>query len=275
MQRFFENYSSGLSFLAVILAVVFVQVTVSLHDRATWSGEAAPETWRAAAKSSDIFKVPGYNIAYWGRPDATYSKYATRKRRTPIAVVVHHTRAKPVKNLVTYGHYSDPSRGGGAFGYHFYVGRDGNIVQGAPLTRRTNHIKFRTNKQRKKTARYLWSGNTIGISLVGGCDPLFRPDWRAWKRCTEEYITEAQLKAGLALVRALQAKFNMPCGAVYGHGDLQFDRQSFEGKRLSRLTRRVCRLEQPSPPLPTARKPSQSPSTTAAKAGDEGTPSGS
>jgi len=273
MQRYFEKFSSGLSVFAVILAVVFVQVSVSLHDRATWSGEAAPKAWGAAANAADIFNVPGYDVAYWGRPDASYSKYATRKRRKPVAVVVHHTRAKPVKNMVTYGHYSDPARGGGAFGYHFYVGRDGNIVQGAPLTRRTNHIKFRTNKQRRKTARHLWSGNTIGISLVGGCDPLFRPDWQAWNRCTEEYITENQLKAGLALVRALQAKFDMPCGAVYGHGDLQFDRESFEGTRLSRLTRRVCRLELPAPPLPVASIPQQA--TAAAKAETEASPSDS
>ena len=35
----------------------------------------------------------------------------------------------------------------------------------------------------------------------------------------------------------------MKCEEVYGHGDLQFDRQNFEGVRLSRLSRRVCELE--------------------------------
>jgi len=250
MQRYLSAYSSGLSYSAVILILVFVCVTVSFHHRATWSGEAAPDTWTTQAKHDDIFVVPGREVAYWGRPDVPYSKYATKKRRKPIAVVVHHTRVRPVKSLVTYGHYSDPSRGGAAFGYHFYVGREGHIVQGAPLSRRTNHIKFSNNKQRRKTARHLWSGNTIAVSLVGGCDALLRPDWRAWQSCTEEYITEKQLKAGLAVVRSLQAKFGMKCSAVYGHGDLQFDREGFEGTRLSRLARRVCRLEQPAPPLP-------------------------
>ncbi|MGI9479339.1 MAG: peptidoglycan recognition protein family protein, partial [Hyphomicrobiaceae bacterium] len=163
--------------------------------------------------------------------------------RKPVAVVVHHTSAKPVKNLVTYGHVGDASRGGASFGYHFYVGRDGHIVQGAPLGRRTNHIKFKTNKQRRGTAKHLWSGNTIGVSLVGGCDPLMRPDWRVWRRCSEEFVTKAQLRAGLAVIRALQAKFEMHCAAVFGHGDLQFDRRSFEGVRLSRLARRVCAIE--------------------------------
>ena len=243
MKRFLENYSAGLSFLTVVICLVAVWWTVEMRGRATWSGEPAPPTWIEKAKAEDVFAITGHDVAYWGKPDAAYSKYATRKRRKPVAVVVHHTGARPVKSLVTYGHYSDPSRGGGAFGYHFYVGRDGHIVQGAPLTRRTNHIKFRTNKKRRDAAKHLWSGNTIGVSLVGGCDPMMRPDWRARGRCVSEFITDKQLRAGLAVVRALQDKFGMACGAVWGHGDLQFDRQSFEGVRLSRLSRRVCELE--------------------------------
>ena len=58
-------------------------------------------------------------------------------------------------------------------------------------------------------------------------------------------------RAGLAVVRALQRKFAMKCDQVFGHGDLQFDRQSFEGVRLSRLARRVCALEEAiEPPKP-------------------------
>ena len=243
MKRFIENYSAAMSCLVVVLCAIVVALTLYLDERATWSGEAAPATWTELAKSDDIFTVTGHKVAYWADPKAVYSKYATRKRRKPVAVVVHHTSAKPVKNLVTYGHIGDARRGGASFGYHFYVGRDGNIVQGAPLSRRTNHIKFKTNKQRREVAKHLWSGNTIGVSLVGGCDPLMRPDWRVWRRCSEEFVTKAQLRAGLAVIRALQEKFEMQCDAVFGHGDLQFDRRSFEGVRLSRLARRVCAIE--------------------------------
>lgn len=244
MRRFIENYSAALSCLLLIFCAIGFALTAHLDGRATWSGHAAPAAWVDAAKSDDIFEMASHKIAYWGDPDAVYSKYATRKRRKPIAVVVHHTSAKPVQSLVTYGHVSDANRGGASFGYHFYVGRDGHIVQGAPLSRRTNHIKFKTNKQRRETAKHLWSGNTIGVSLVGGCDPLMRPDWKAWKRCTGEFVSKVQLRAGLAVIRALQAKFGMKCDAVYGHGDLQFDRRSFEGVRLSRLARRVCTIEE-------------------------------
>lgn len=243
MKRFLENYSAALSFLTVVVFVSSVFVLIVLDGRATWSGGPAPAAWSEAANPDDIFTIPGREVVYWGDPEAKYSKYATRKRRRPVAVIVHHTSAKPVENLVKYGHISDPNRGGASFGYHFYVGRDGHIVQGAPLSRRTNHIKFSTNKQRRGIAKHLWSGNTIGVSLIGGCDPLMRPDWRAWSRCSGEFVTKKQLRAGLAVVRALQQKFEMKCDQVFGHGDLQFDRRSFEGVRLSRLSRRVCELE--------------------------------
>lgn len=253
MKRFLENYSSFLSFLAVAVFAFGIWSMQYLAGRATWSGEAAPVAWSEGAKADDVFQIEGHTISYWGDPEARYSSYATRKRRPPVAIVVHFTAAKPVKNLVTYGHVSDPNRGGASFGYHFYIGRDGHIVQGAPLSRRTNHIKFKTNKKRRDTARHLWSGNTLAVSLVGGCDPLMRPRWGAWQQCSEEYVTGEQLQAGLTLIRALQAKFALKCDEVYGHGDLQFDRESFEGMRLSRLARGACPEEDEvaaMPPVP-------------------------
>lgn len=239
-RRFVARCSSGLSVFVMLLAGVAGYVTHVLGTRAIWSGEAAPNAWRAAADPDDVFAVDGRTIAYWGDPDARYSSYATRKRRPPVAIVVHYTAAKPVKNLVAYGHMSDANRGGASFGYHFYIGRDGEIVQGAPLSRRTNHIKFKTNKMRRETAQHLWSGNTIAVTLVGGCDPLMRPRWGEWQRCSEEFVTGAQLEAGMAVIEALQAKFELRCEEVYGHGDLQFDRESFEGFRLSRMVRAGC-----------------------------------
>jgi hypothetical protein len=232
--------STALSYLVIGLIAVGVYVTDLLDGRARWSGEDAPRAWAKAAGSGDIFSMGAREIAYWGDPKARYSKYATRAKRDPVAVVIHHTAVKPVKNLVNYGHISDPNRGGASFGYHFYIGRDGHIVQGAPLSRRTNHIKFKTNKRRKPTALHLWSGNTIAVTLVGACDPLMRPRWRDWHECSDEFISKAQLEAGLAVVRALQFQFGIKCAEVYGHGDLQIDRQSFEGEQLSRLAREGC-----------------------------------
>jgi len=239
-RRWLDASSIALSWVTIFVVAAGLAFQSFLDRRARWSGEAAPGAWLAAAKADDRLELAGREIAYWGNPEARYSRYATRSKKRPVAIVVHYTSAKPVKSLVDYGHMRDMGRGGASFGYHFYVGRDGGIVQGAPLSRRTNHIKFRTNPRRTETARYLWSGNTIGVSLVGGCDPLMRPNFRTWRYCSEEFVTERQLQAGLAVIQALQVRYGMRCEEVYGHGDLQTDRQSFEGYRLSRLARAGC-----------------------------------
>jgi N-acetyl-anhydromuramyl-L-alanine amidase AmpD len=259
--RWLSAASTALSWLTILVVAGGFAFQKFLDGRARWSGEAAPAAWLAAASSDDRMILEGREITYWGNPEARYSRYATRSKKKPVAIVVHYTSAKPVRSLVDYGHRRDMGRGGASFGYHFYIGRDGAIVQGAPLTRRTNHIKFRTNPRRTETARYLWSGNTIGVSLVGGCDPLMRPNLETWRYCSEEFVTAKQLEAGLAVIRALQARYGMRCTEVYGHGDLQTDRQNFEGYRLSRLARAECDVPQAPVPRP--------PTTEAAVKGDK------
>jgi len=224
--------------------LVVISTAVSWHHldgRARLISVAPPVDWRAAAKPEDLLEVPGRRIAYWGDPTARYSVSGSKRQKKPVAVVVHFTGARPVLDLVAYGHRRDFSRGGHAFGYHFYIGRGGGIVQGAPLSRRTNHIKSSRRSQRRSAARHLWSGNTIGVSLVGGCDPLLRFNWRRWRQCSGEYVTNAQLRAGLAVVRAIQARYGIPCSQVYGHGDLQRDRATFEGALLTALARKTCK----------------------------------
>ena len=67
-----------------------------------------------------------------------------------------------------------------------------------------------------------------------------RPSWRRLARCSDEYTTKRQLRAGLASIRALQARYDIDCGEVYGHGELQTDRAAFEGATLTRLARETC-----------------------------------
>lgn len=235
---------SGLSFAfsaaLLVLAVLVPVVGHYLGGRALLEARPAPAEWIKAAEASDMLEVPGYPVAYWAKPDGRYSVGGTLRQSKPQAVVVHYTYVRPVLAVVASGHRRDFSRGGHVYGYHFYVGRGGGIVQGAPLSKRTNHIKSKARPQRKPVARHLWSGNTIALSLVGGCDALLRPSWRRWGMCAEEYVTEAQLKAGLALIRAIQERYDIPCAEVYGHGDLQSDRASFEGATLTRMARETC-----------------------------------
>jgi hypothetical protein len=197
-----------------------------------------PETWQAVAKSTDQLEVKGLQVAYWGKPDAPYGDRVTRAAKTPAAIIVHFTDETPAATLVAYGHRPDPARGGSSFGYHFYIDAAGRVLQGAPLSVRTNHIKRAQAPERTGFALDLDGANTIGISLIGACrSPRLSP---ITYRCTSETPTAAQIESGLAIISALQQRFGMPCGAVYGHGDLQTDRHSFEGATLSARARRRC-----------------------------------
>ncbi len=226
--------------VAPLIAITFF-ATDYLDDRARMANEPAPAAWLTGAKEDDRLIVAGLPIAYWGKPDARYSNYATKGKEKPVGIVVHFTRAKPVLWMVKYGHVQDKSRGGASFGYHFYIGRDGKVAQGAPLSKRTNHIKSTKRKERTQIARHLWSGNTIGISMVGGCDRLLRPNaWWRVTNCSDEFLTDAQFKSGRALIKAIQERYNMRCREVYGHGELQTDRDNFEGATLTRRVRADC-----------------------------------
>ena len=236
----FRGTSASFNVLSLFMILLVISTGAYLETRARLAAIEPPQDWAEKAKPSELLSVPGWKVAYWGDPDAGYAKFATRRKKKPVAIVVHFTKVVPVLAVLRYGHLKDFSRGGGSYGYHFYVGRGGGIAQGAPLSKRTNHIKSKRRRQRTKTAKHLWSGNTIAVSLVGGCDWLLRPKWRGSAACSAEYSTEAQLKAGLAVIRALQERYDIPCKEVYGHGQLQTDRQNFEGGMLTRIARGTC-----------------------------------
>ncbi|MEM8973369.1 MAG: peptidoglycan recognition family protein [Pseudomonadota bacterium] len=240
VDRGLRGASSFVSLLLLIMAVLVFWAISFLNTRARLASIPPPLAWAEAAGEKDRLNVEGHDIAYWANPDAGYANVATKRKKKPVAIVVHYTTVKPVLRLVEYGQRKDFSRGGGSYGYHFYVGRGGGIAQGAPLSKRTNHIKSSRRPQRTKTARHVWSGNTIGVSMVGGCDWLLRPDWPRLTICTGEYVTLEQLDAGLAVIRALQERYGILCEAVFGHGELQTDRLAFEGETLTKLARAGC-----------------------------------
>lgn len=226
-----------------IAILVFVAIGFVIAERGGWFDPEPPAEWRDTAEASDVLQIEGREIIYWGRPDARYSNYATRKQKRPRGIVIHYTLPKRPADIVKYGHIRDFGRGGGSFGYHFYISATGKIYQGAPLSKRTNHIKYISNARRTDVAKHLWSGNTIGISLVGGCDPMLAPVPGNPLACAHETVTGAQVEAGLAIIRRLRELYEIPCGEVYGHGDLQTDRLSFEGETLTKLAREDCKQE--------------------------------
>lgn len=143
-------------------------------------------------------------------PDFHYGRTASANAAPLEALVLHHTKPGPVENFVRYGQRVDEQRGG-AFGYHFYVGPDGQIYQGAPLDKRTNHIKPPSHPARQGKMPRISNRNALGISLVGG----------------EGGGTPEQRRAAVQLARALMADYGIK--KFVGHGQLQNDRQPTEG----------------------------------------------
>ncbi len=225
--------------ILVVLVAVYFYTLQPLPIRQSFNKEKAeqvekpPQAWRNKASRKDLLHVPGHTVAYWGNPKAKYSSKPRLKFR---AIVTHYTIDRPALNFVKYGHSYDKKRGG-SFGYHFYVDRDGNIYQGAPLSRRTNHVKPPSHKQRKKIARHVSNSTAIGISFVGGC--VKTADVKRW-RCLHERTTKEQIRAGVAVAQALQKRYGLTCRSVFGHGELQHDRESFEGKELAAAIRKGC-----------------------------------
>lgn len=173
-------------------------------------------------RPGEKFEAPDLDIAYAAKPSAQYGIQATKKREKVSGIVFHHTASpdgQPGDRAVAYGQTVDRVRGG-SFGYHFYVDREGNIVQGAPLTARTNHLKD-VNAKERYAHKHIKNENSIGISLIGtGANP-----------------TPAQLASAQKLGSAIAKKLGIDPKNVVGHGETQRDRSSTEGQALAKLLR--------------------------------------
>jgi hypothetical protein len=166
----------------------------------------------------------GLSIEYRGVDSCPYGKTATANKQTFTGVVIHHTA--PDHDIDWYVQYQidgDPVRGG-HFGYHFYIGQDGGIIQGAPLTKRTNHIKPSNAKQRKAFRREVNNTNALGISCVGAGMPDFKP-------------TEEQLASVFELAHGLCNVLDISHENIVGHGEIQTDRNETEGAEPAALMR--------------------------------------
>lgn len=78
-------------------------------------------------------------------------------------------------------------RGWSDIGYHFLIGRDGDVVNGRPLSRTGAHVRGRNT-------------GTVGVCLLGGHGSNERDDF-------EEHFTEAQERALVTLIRRLMANY--------------------------------------------------------------------
>ena len=163
----------------------------------------------------------GQQVNYVAEPGATYGRYATANAKPFNAIVTHYTGSDNLQSALSTLK-GDPGRGGASFGYHFYIDKDGTVYQGAPLDARTNHVKGPFSPMHVAGARTdITNENAIGISFVG----------------SGEHPTEAQIEAGKRLAGQLQSEYKIPAENVVGHGELQTDRQSDEGRTLAMAVR--------------------------------------
>lgn len=167
-----------------------------------------------AFSPEDVLKVADLDISYIGDRDNPYGTYATRHRKPFEAIVFHYTGSDgPVMNSAKYGLRYDPERKG-QFGYHYYIDHDGAVIQGAPLSKRTNHIL-------PNNSLGLSNSNAIGISLAG----------------SGEKPTEAQIASAKKLVEALRGHYGIANTRLYGHGEVNSHKDHREGSTLVRLLR--------------------------------------
>jgi len=176
----------------------------------TTAPPAATTSPSAATPEPDL---SGLNIEDRSDPTWSYGKDATAKAEPFKGIVYHHTASDSLNNEVAYGKTHDAVRGG-SFGYHYYIDRDGKIVQGAPLNKRTNHIK-----PGSKTG--LSNKNAMGIALVGAKDGA----------------TPEQLAAARRLGTTVAVGSGIDPSNIYGHGELQSDRMATEGVAAAKQLR--------------------------------------
>ena len=157
----------------------------------------------------------GLEITYRGDHKSPYGRSATAHKRDFSSIVLHHNAPNLSTDwLIDYQIEGDAKRGG-HFGYHFYIAPNGAIFQGAPMGKRTNHVKSPTHAKRKSFGRIASNSSSIGITCV--------------KAAPYYSSTAQQIASQDKLVQALAGAYGISFANVFGHGEIQSDRDAREG----------------------------------------------
>lgn len=185
--------------------------------------------------SSPIYTTEDMSIRDLTVPQSSSSPYgitATQNQRGFEGIVFHHTgQGTTGEGIARYGQRVDEQRGG-AFGYHFLITPDGEIIQAAPMDVRTNHIGPIGSGRNPDLG--LGNENTIGISLIAA----------------DEGATERQLSAAVRLGESLSRDFGISPDMITSHGEFSIPghRMETEGVEAADvLRRRLSEEETPTP----------------------------
>lgn len=132
---------------------------------------------------------------------APYNK-RVRKVEDVQNIVVHHDQATDAEGLAKYGHKIQKGRGFDP-GYHYYVDREGNVVQGVPEDRVANHALPGFGKMGKGVN----NKNSIGIVMIGADGKKNEP-------------TEKQLQAAKFVAEKVSAERGIKPERIFGHGQV-------------------------------------------------------
>ena len=167
-----------------------------------------------------IYNMINYNITY--RVDTPHPipkfKY----------IIIHHTDGHESKDKIKSLRHcaqvtqTKKDRGDGAsyyYGYHFCVDKDGSVAQIAPLdTKRTNHIK---SKGRGRTHLGANNDNSLGISMIG----------------MSTDASPIQKRMTIELARSMQARYNIPSKNIFGHYEVDTEKNPIEGVEVAKILR--------------------------------------
>lgn len=157
------------------------------------------------------------NIIYRGKNNVPYGRDASSNPQHFNLIVFHYpyTSCQPEASVNSGLNYSDER--GGYFGYHFYIAQNGDIYQGAPMNKRTNHV---FQPESRGIINYD-NNSSVGITLV----------------CGENGPPQSQVDAAVKLGHALQVAYNIPSNRIFGHGEIQNNRETREGSPAQQMTR--------------------------------------
>ena len=176
--------------------------------------------------SADGQRLQGPGVRYRGDARLKYGVNATKNRQAIRGLIIHHpasAKGSSVHNLISL--INRPRADGHMYGYHFVIDVDGAIYQCAPLTKRTNHIQPR--HKRREQGRELNNANALGLCFhLASHNPAMAPN-------------AAQIAAGRGLVAGL-IKIYGPLD-VFGHGEIQTNRQAGEGRAFAKMIRVGCK----------------------------------
>ncbi len=208
--------------------------------------QAAP-TLEQAAKQSGRPQIPGIDKMVYLTPLGDPAKANPRK-----FIVIHQTEG-PSAAGAARAQAARPSKTGTTL----WVEPDGTVYWATPENTNPSHVRGNRNDNKfmpnQKTYNQISNANAIGIEFAGNFPDVAKP------------LTREQMEAGIALIKFLQVRYNIPSQNVLAHGWTDYkDTRYVEGDQLAKEAQRIAYVPGQGSPTVAATQPAMSPPATVA-----------